>query len=255
MAMNTAGIAAATTHESMSALTLIGGTLLVTAIALYRRPIRHCGRSGGAKSDGFKIAPHRRRHFRPLDLEILVIGRTVHQHLARAVVAIGVVALTWAYLFCPALEILQLLLRLLREQVVGDAHGELAVTVQLLDDLRPTGNLTGAVAMGTGLGPKRLALLHEAVPRATVFGALMNPAGAASIGANALQIELIEAAARSLGLQLRILSAGSERDLDGMYPKLGAASLGAQTSRPHDMIQAQLLEVARKVARQAPIAN
>jgi hypothetical protein len=35
---------------------------------------------------------------------------------------------------------LQLLLQLLREQVVGDAHGELAVTVQLLDDLRPTGN-------------------------------------------------------------------------------------------------------------------
>src|SRR5262245_32696103 len=82
----------------------------------------------------FKVRLHAWRHVRAFDLEILVIRRAVDQHFAGAVVAIGVVALAWPHLLGPGLEVLQLLLRLLREQVVRYAHRKLAVAVQLLDD-------------------------------------------------------------------------------------------------------------------------
>jgi putative tryptophan/tyrosine transport system substrate-binding protein len=42
---------------------------------------------------------------------------------------------------------------------------------------RPGGNLTGVTTLGADLGPKRLELLHEVVPMATVFAVLINPTG------------------------------------------------------------------------------
>jgi putative ABC transport system substrate-binding protein len=39
---------------------------------------------------------------------------------------------------------------------------------------RPAGNLTGVTTLGVEVGPKQLALLHEAVPAATVIALLVN---------------------------------------------------------------------------------
>jgi len=60
------------------------------------------------------------------------------------------------------------------------------------------------------LGPKRLELLHELVPKATVLALLVNPTARS---ANT-QLSGIQAAARALGLQLHIFQASTEGDLD-----------------------------------------
>jgi hypothetical protein len=54
--------------------------------------------------------------------EVLKVGRAEHEHFARAVAAEIIVAFARAGHFDPAREVLLLLLRLLREEIVGDAQ-------------------------------------------------------------------------------------------------------------------------------------
>ena len=82
----------------------------------------------------FQIAFHLRRHVGAGDAEILEIGGRIDQHLARAVMAISIVAVPRLDLRRPGGEVLQLLLRLLREEIIGDAQCQLAILVQLVDD-------------------------------------------------------------------------------------------------------------------------
>jgi putative tryptophan/tyrosine transport system substrate-binding protein len=82
---------------------------------------------------------------------------------------------------------------------------------------RPGGNLTGATVLGVGLGPKRLELLHELVPTATTIAVLFNPNNATALEAQSRELQ---AAARTLGLQLRVLHASTERDLDKAFATL-----------------------------------
>ena len=81
---------------------------------------------------------------------------------------------------------------------------------------RPTSNLTGVAFMFTRLGEKNLATLHELVPKAVVIGALVNPNNPNAEP----QTRDLQAAARTLGLQLVILAAGSDRDIDGIFATL-----------------------------------
>src|SRR6516162_466202 len=74
---------------------------------------------------------------------------------------------------------------------------------------RPGGNLTGVVTLSVELVPKRLQLAHELVPAATRVALLVNPSDAAQADAKKVQ-----EAARALGLQLDILNASSEPELD-----------------------------------------
>jgi len=81
---------------------------------------------------------------------------------------------------------------------------------------RPGGNITGVTNLTVEVGPKRLELLHELMPAATVFALIVNPATPLA------QIEsrdLLEAA-RVLGLELHVLQATSERDFDKVFSTL-----------------------------------
>ena len=71
---------------------------------------------------------------------------------------------------------------------------------------RPGGNLTGLTNISPDITGKRLALLKEAVPRATRVAVLTNPTRALT---NAQVLEEAAPAARSLGLQLRIVEASN----------------------------------------------
>ena len=82
---------------------------------------------------------------------------------------------------------------------------------------RPGGNLTGVVSLNVEVGPKRLELLHEMVPAATVIALLVNPTNPTL--AEPLTRDL-QAAARTLGLQLHILHAGSEREFETAFATL-----------------------------------
>ena len=79
---------------------------------------------------------------------------------------------------------------------------------------QPGGNVTGVSIMDVELGPKRLELLHELVPTATVIAALVNPAEANRAKIISSELEL---AARTLGLQLHVLHASSDRDFDSVF--------------------------------------
>ena len=81
---------------------------------------------------------------------------------------------------------------------------------------RPGGNLTGVSNLGAELGPKRLELLREMVPTATVFALLVNPDNP---NTETFTKEM-QAAARALGVQLHVLQANTERDFDSVFARL-----------------------------------
>jgi putative ABC transport system substrate-binding protein len=81
---------------------------------------------------------------------------------------------------------------------------------------RPRGNLTGVSNLGVEVGPKRLSLLHEVVPTTTSMALLINPTSP-----NAeTQSREVQAAAHTLGLQLNIVHASTERDFDAAFGTL-----------------------------------
>jgi putative ABC transport system substrate-binding protein len=88
---------------------------------------------------------------------------------------------------------------------------------------RPGGNLTGVTGLNAELGPKRLQLLHELVPAATTIPVLVNPTGR---NAGALSSDM-QAAARTLGVQLHVLHASTERDFDTVFATLAQLRAGA----------------------------
>ena len=75
---------------------------------------------------------------------------------------------------------------------------------------RPGGNLTGITMITAELMPKRLELLSELVPRAGVIALLANP-GAESM------IRKVQEAARAKRVQLQILKASSESEIDAAF--------------------------------------
>jgi ABC-type uncharacterized transport system substrate-binding protein len=89
------------------------------------------------------------------------------------------------------------------------------VQVGLVTSLsRPGGNLTGVVTLNVEVAAKRLELLHELVPTATIIAALVNPT--APVLAETMTRDL-QTAARTLGLQLHVLHATGERDFDTVF--------------------------------------
>jgi len=80
----------------------------------------------------------------------------------------------------------------------------------------PGGNLTGVSFIADELTAKRLALLSELVPRAGVIALLMNPNNATAERV----IRDVQEAARTNGLQLHVLKASSEREIDSAFASL-----------------------------------
>jgi putative ABC transport system substrate-binding protein len=78
---------------------------------------------------------------------------------------------------------------------------------------RPGGNVTGVTFFVNTLGAKRLELLRELFPSATVIGFLINPRNPTSES----QIKDVQAAARAFGVELLILNARSEREIDAAF--------------------------------------
>jgi putative ABC transport system substrate-binding protein len=81
---------------------------------------------------------------------------------------------------------------------------------------RPGGNLTGVTNLNVELGPKRLELLHELLPMAPIFAVLVNPTNA---NAEAISRDA-QAAAGRLGLELRVVRASTERELEAAFGSL-----------------------------------
>jgi putative ABC transport system substrate-binding protein len=78
---------------------------------------------------------------------------------------------------------------------------------------RPGGNITGVTFLVNALAAKRLDLLRELVPSATAIGDLVNPTNPNSEG----ETRDVQEAARALGLQLHVVNASSEPDIDTAF--------------------------------------
>jgi putative tryptophan/tyrosine transport system substrate-binding protein len=81
---------------------------------------------------------------------------------------------------------------------------------------RPGGNLTGVNFFTTELAAKRLELLRELVPSITRVAVLVNPANPNTEPT----LKGVEAAARSMGLQVQAFNASSRQDIDAVFATL-----------------------------------
>jgi putative ABC transport system substrate-binding protein len=87
---------------------------------------------------------------------------------------------------------------------------------------RPGGNLTGFSFLNVEIGPKLVELLHEVVPAATMVAALINPTNP---NAHAWSAGL-QPAARTLGLEINVLEASTERDIDVAFAAMISRRVG-----------------------------
>jgi ABC-type uncharacterized transport system substrate-binding protein len=81
---------------------------------------------------------------------------------------------------------------------------------------RPGGNLTGVSSLNVEVTPKRLEILHEAIPMGAVVAVLLNPTSPTADS----QLKQLQEAARTLALQLHVLHASTEGDLDKVFATL-----------------------------------
>jgi putative ABC transport system substrate-binding protein len=127
------------------------------------------------------------------------------------------------------------------------------VAVGLVASLnRPGANVTGITSLTAELAQKRLQLLRELLPNAAMFGVLVN-ATAASATITALQ-----AAARTLGLQLVIVNARTDGDLETALAAFSQQRVGAVLVGPgsfYDRRREQLVALAARHALPAVYAR
>jgi putative ABC transport system substrate-binding protein len=81
------------------------------------------------------------------------------------------------------------------------------------------GNITGVTTLGNEVGPKRLELLHELLPAVAEVALLINPSNP-----NAeTSLRDLRAAANALGVNLRVLSANADHELEMAFTGLSKA--------------------------------
>ena len=90
---------------------------------------------------------------------------------------------------------------------------------------RPGGNTTGFTTVASELEGKRLDLLSRIVPGAETIGVLVNP----EVPNAATQLINLQNAARTLGRQIRVLNAATEREIDAAFTTLAQERAGALT--------------------------
>ena len=88
---------------------------------------------------------------------------------------------------------------------------------------RPGGNITGVTFLVSGLGAKRLDLLRQLVPKATLIAMLVNPG---SVNTEAERRD-VQAAAQAMGHQLIILDASNDHDIETAFATFVQRGAGA----------------------------
>ena len=102
--------------------------------------------------------------------------------------------------------------------------------------------------MNAEVGPKRLELLHKLVPTANVVGLLVNPT---KPNLAERTTKNLHAAARTLGLQLHVLHASTERDFDTVFATLVQLRAGALVIGADPFFSSRLEQLASLTVRHA----
>ncbi len=112
---------------------------------------------------------------------------------------------------------------------------------------RPGGNATGVHIQYSQLVGKRLALLHEAVPRAARIAVLVNPARPASEAVPT--VRSATEAARALGLDIQVFNAGTIDEIDAAFAALVAWRAGAVLVGPDPFFGTRRAQIMTLAAR------
>ena len=105
---------------------------------------------------------------------------------------------------------------------------------------RPGGNVTGVTSLFDEVAPKRLALLHELLPAVTSVGLIVNPTNP-----NAeLQAKNLQQATSQLGLQLHVLYAKSEADLNSAFTEMTQHHVGGLLIGGDGFLETQEAQIA-----------
>ena len=88
---------------------------------------------------------------------------------------------------------------------------------------RPGGNLTGVATLSVEVAPKRLEALHEIIPTATTFALLINSSSPALAESTTRDVR---ASARTLGVQLHVVSATTDNEIDDAFASLAKQRAG-----------------------------
>jgi putative ABC transport system substrate-binding protein len=111
---------------------------------------------------------------------------------------------------------------------------------------RPGGNVTGIAQLNLEIAPKRLELLHELVPAASRVVFLANPENSLIVDINAKELQ---PAARSLSLELNVLSATNDREIDEAFAKLAQLKAGALLISPETFFISRSKQLAELTLR------
>ena len=112
---------------------------------------------------------------------------------------------------------------------------------------RPGGNLTGVANLNAEMGPKRLEVLRELLPGVSVIAVLVNP----SSGTGEPFVRVLRPAAQALGVQLRILDANTDRDLDKAFAALAQMRGAALVISPDIFFNSRSNQIAELSVRYA----
>ena len=110
---------------------------------------------------------------------------------------------------------------------------------------RPDGNITGVTIMGLEMGPKRVELAHQLVPNGHVLAVLVNSKYPLALA----EARDMQAAARSLGLQIAVLSASTESEIDVAFADLARHKFDALLINTDPFLLGQREQIVQLAAR------
>jgi putative ABC transport system substrate-binding protein len=129
--------------------------------------------------------------------------------------------------------------------VTGADPVELGLVASLA---RPGGNLTGITTLTSVVAQKKLELLHDLLPTATVIALLINPTNPILAETNRRDLR---AAARTLGLQIHVLRASSEREFEPAFATLVQQRAGGLVIGTDAFFNSRSRQLAALAARHA----
>ena len=110
---------------------------------------------------------------------------------------------------------------------------------------RPGGNITGVTIMGLEMGPKRVELAHELVPNGSALVTLINSKFPLTLA----EAHDMQAAAHALDLQLTVLDASTEGEIDAVFASLARQKVDALLINTDPFLFGQREQIVQLAAR------
>jgi putative ABC transport system substrate-binding protein len=126
--------------------------------------------------------------------------------------------------------------------LIGDDPAKIGLVATLN---QPGRNLTGVTFVTTELGAKRLEVLYQLVPNASVSAFLLNP----QFGDALLQEQAMQAAARSLGHRLVVLQASTDAQIAASFATLSRDRIGALVVQNDAFFDSQRSQIVALASR------